>query len=100
MELRFFPVHESRMEQAPISTLQKRVKERMAALQINAFETAKRANLGGSYVRDILRGKARSPAAANLAKLAEVLQTTPEYLLGRKPEDSTLRTVAAKVQGV
>lgn len=100
MEISIFPVHVSRMENAPISTLQKRVKERMDALELNAFETAKRANLGSSYVRDILRGKARNPAAANLAKLAEVLRTTPEYLLGRKPEDSTLRPVAAKVQGV
>lgn len=81
------------------STLQIRVKERMEALGLNAFETAKRANLGASYVRDILRGKTRVPNAENIAKLAAVLETTVDYLMDRS-NDSTLRVVAAKVEGV
>jgi SOS-response transcriptional repressor LexA len=81
------------------STLQTRVKERMGALGLNPFETAKRANLGASYVRDILRGKTRMPNAENIAKLAAVLETTADYLMDRS-SDSTLRVVAAKVEGV
>lgn len=81
------------------STLQTRVKERMNALGLNAFETAKRANLGASFVRDILRGKTRVPNAENIGKLAAVLETTADYLMDRS-NDSTLRLVAAKVEGV
>lgn len=80
------------------SALQTRVKERMDALGLNPFETAKRANLGASYVRDILRGKTRMPNAENIAKLAAVLATTADYLMDRSNE-STLRPVAAKVEG-
>jgi transcriptional regulator with XRE-family HTH domain len=81
------------------SSLKSRVKARMDALEMNAFNTAKKAKLGNSYVRDILRGKTTQPLAENLAKLAEALETTPDYLMGRS-DDSTLRPVKAKVEGV
>lgn len=70
------------------SSLQKRVKERMDHLELNALQTAKQAGLGDSFVRDILRGKTRSPSAENLAKLADALQTTAEYLLGSSGPDN------------
>jgi transcriptional regulator with XRE-family HTH domain len=82
------------------STLQKRVRERMDALGLNAFQAAKDAGLGSSYVRDILRGKTRVPNAENIAKLATALKTTPEFLMGRSSGDSTIRPVAARVEGV
>lgn len=72
----------------------------MDELKINPYQTAKKAGLGGSFVRDILRGRTRSPSAENLAKLATALDTTPERLLGRSANESTLRHVAAKVEGV
>lgn len=72
----------------------------MAALELNAFETAKRAGLGGSFVRDILRGKSRSPSAENLAKLAAALETTPDWLMNREGNSQGLRTVSAPVEGV
>ena len=80
--------------------LRKRVQERMTALGTNAFQVAKKAVLGDSYVRDILRGRTASPNAANLGKLADALETTPSYLMGRDMGESTVRPVAAKVEGV
>lgn len=81
-------------------TLKKRVKERLDALGLNALQAAKKAGLGESYVRDILRGRTLSPNAVNLGKLADALQTTPSELMGREMGESTIRPVAAKVGGV
>lgn len=64
------------------SSLQKRLSQRMAELGMNAYQTAKKAGLGDSFVRDILRGKTRSPSAENLSKLANALETTAEYFTG------------------
>src|SRR5690606_23964459 len=75
------------MNSVPATSLQKRVRERMTHLDVNAYETAKRAGLGPSFVRDILRGKTRSPSAQNLAKLAVALETTAGYLLGAAEPD-------------
>lgn len=63
------------------SSLQKRVKARMDELGLNAYQTAKKAGLGDSFVRDILRGKTRSPSSENLAKLARALETTSDWLI-------------------
>ena len=82
------------------STLQKNVRRAMDALDYNALRTAKEAGLGDSFVRDILRGRTKSPSADNLRRLAQALHTTPEALMGREVGDSTLRPVAAKVSGV
>ena len=53
----------------------------MAELGLNAFQTAKKAGLGDSFVRDILRGRARSPSSENLLKLASALETDIGWLL-------------------
>jgi SOS-response transcriptional repressor LexA len=74
------------MENPAPTSLQKRVRERMDALGLNALQAAKRARLGESFVRDILRGRTRSPSADNLAKLAKALETTPEYLRNETAE--------------
>lgn len=54
---------------------------------MNALQTAKKAGLGDSFVRDILRGKTRSPNAVNLAKLAGALETTSDELMGVEAAD-------------
>lgn len=59
----------------------------MDALGLNALQTAKKAGLGDSFVRDILRGKTRSPSSENLAKLAAALETTPEWFIMGKEVD-------------
>lgn len=100
MDVIFPEMHIPPMDSAPKSTLQKRVRERMDALELNALETAKRAKLGSSFVRDILRGKSRSPSAENLDKLATALETTSDWLMGRSADPQSLRKVAAPVEGV
>lgn len=64
------------------TVLAERIKERMAALGLNACRTATKAALGRSYVRDILRGRISEPGSHRLQKLAAVLECSPEYLLG------------------
>lgn len=64
------------------TTLQKRIRERMEERGVKAAPLAASAGLNTSFVRDILRGKTRSPQADNLAKLAAALDTTPAYLTG------------------
>lgn len=64
------------------SVLQERVLARMKELNLKASPLAKKAGLGDSFVRDILRGKTSVPKADNLDRLARALDTTPEYLLG------------------
>lgn len=81
------------------SSLPKRVRNRMDALGMNALQTAKTAGLGDSFVRDILRGKTRSPSAENLAKLADALQTTVEYLIGGH-EDNNVEAAEIEVAGL
>lgn len=73
------------------TSLQKRLKIRMDMLGLNAFQTAKKAGLGDSFVRDILRGKTRSPNAENLSKLAAALETTPDWFLGQSDDDALKR---------
>jgi len=99
LDVIFPEMHIPVMDSNGKTSLQKRVRERMDALSLNALETAKRANLGPSFVRDILRGKSKSPSADNVAKLAVALDTTVDYLMARS-NDSTIRKVAAKVEGI
>ncbi|MBZ9600712.1 LexA family protein [Phyllobacterium chamaecytisi] len=80
------------------SSLQKRVRQRMDHLGLNALQAAKAAGLGASFVRDILRGKTKSPSAENLAKLAEALKTSTEFLLGAN--DDNVETVEIPVVGL
>lgn len=82
MDPKFPEIYVPGMNATPPSSLQKRLRQRMDALEINALQAAKKAGLGGSFVRDILRGKTRSPSAENLAKLATALETTPDFLRG------------------
>jgi phage repressor protein C with HTH and peptisase S24 domain len=71
------------MEEPPKTIMQVRLQERMDALGLKAAPLAKSLKQGDSFVRDILRGKTRSPAADSLAKLADALETTADYLIGK-----------------
>lgn len=51
----------------------------MDMLGMNAYETAKKAGLGESFVRDILRGKSRNPTVEKLERLAAALDTTVDW---------------------
>lgn len=66
----------------PETELQRRLRERMAAMGLNPFSAAKKAGLHPDYVRNILRGKAKQPSAERLAKLAEALEVSLPYLMG------------------
>ena len=79
-----FPeMHKESME----TSLQKRLKLRMDMMGLNALQTAKRAGLGDSFVRDILRGRTRNPSFENLTKLASALQTTTDWFYGYVEDD-------------
>lgn len=80
------------------TSLQKRLRLRLDMLEINPYQAAQKAGLGESFVRDILRGKTRSPNAANLAKLAEALDTTPDWFLS--PGDLAPTKAAPAITGL
>lgn len=69
------------MNDEPQTILQRRVQERLDALEKKPAPLAKSLGYSDSFIRDILR-KGTTPSAARLAKLAAALETTPEYLLG------------------
>lgn len=64
----------------PAEILAERVEQRMSELGLNANQVSVRVSGKGYLVRDIKRGQ--MPGGPRLLKLAEVLQTTPEWLLG------------------
>lgn len=63
-------------------TLRDRVKARLDALKITAFEAARRAGVERVYVYDLLKGKKKSVRESILPALAEALECDPEYLTG------------------
>ncbi|MEW5421920.1 helix-turn-helix domain-containing protein [Amorphus sp. 3PC139-8] len=65
-----------------------RVRERLDATGLNAFEAARRAGLHRSFLHDLLIGKKRSIREKYLPQLAPVLGCDPEYLVGRQSEVS------------
>lgn len=62
--------------------LQIRLQERMDAQGEKAAPLAKRVGLSDSFVRDVLRGKTKTPSATNLELVARALGTSSDYLLG------------------
>lgn len=59
----------------------KRLQEHMRKSGINARELALQANVGPSFIYDILRGKSANPTIHKLSLVAEVLGVTVPYLL-------------------
>lgn len=66
--------------------LQDRLSRLMEARGEKAAPLAERAGLSNSFVRDILRGKTKSPRAEGLDKIAKALDTTAAYLMGEVDE--------------
>ena len=62
--------------------LARRVRERLAAVGLNATQAAREMghSVSITFVRDILWGRKRSVRGENLIRLAEVLQTSPRWL--------------------
>lgn len=58
------------------------LRRRMADLGLSQYAAAKKAGVGDDYVRDILRGKVKSPGFTKFRKLADALETTPAALMG------------------
>lgn len=75
VDLKFIPMRYKGME----TPLQKRVRDRLDELGMSASEASEKAQLGKTFVRDILNGKSRSPSADNLQKLAIALETNVQY---------------------
>jgi transcriptional regulator with XRE-family HTH domain len=67
--------------------LQKRLFEKLEAVREKPAPLATRLGFSDSFIRDILRGKTRTPSAANLERLARALGTTADYLLGITDDD-------------
>lgn len=70
------------VKEAMSTSLQKRLKIRMDMMGFNPHKLAVKAELGESFVRDILRGKSKKPSAENLAKIAAALETTLDWFTG------------------
>ncbi len=66
-----------------------RLKAQMRQQGINARELAERANVGRSFVYDILNGKSTNPTTRKLAAIAGILGVTSDYLLtGQQSNDN------------
>jgi phage repressor protein C with HTH and peptisase S24 domain len=70
-----------------MSELAERIKKRLAATGKTARGASLDAGLSDAFIRNILTGKARSPGAENLAKLARALQTSEVWLLRGEGEE-------------
>lgn len=62
-------------------TLIDRLKHAMGRYGVNASALAERANVGSSFVYDILNGKSTNPTTKKLSAIAEVLGVSVSYLL-------------------
>jgi phage repressor protein C with HTH and peptisase S24 domain len=60
-----------------------RIKQRLAALGLSMRDASIKATGSAETIRAIVNGKSQNPRVDTLAKIAETLQTTPEWLTGR-----------------
>lgn len=81
-------------------TISDRIDELLRTAGKSAAEASREAGMSSDFIRDIKRKPAVKPGAENLAKLANVLQTTPEYLLYGTKRGSTLPVKGLPVIGV
>ena len=86
------------------STLQRRVKERLALLKRSARDVSLSAGLSADAIRTILSGRSRSPRGESLAALARELQCEVSYLIGTSDrpwsEDSLRRDEYGVLSGI
>lgn len=67
--------------------LHDRIQERLSALGLSPRAASLKAGLNTHYLQGILSDPARSMTTDNLIRLADALETSPEWLLtGRGPE--------------
>lgn len=69
-------------------TLRRRIQQRLDALGLSKRSASIKAGLGTHFIRDLMDNPLQSPKAANLAKLANVLKTTPEWLLEERGDET------------
>ncbi|WP_339760770.1 helix-turn-helix domain-containing protein [uncultured Hoeflea sp.] len=63
--------------------LSDRIKQRLSALGMTMREASIKATGSAETIRAIVNGKSQNPRVDTLAKIAEVLGTSPEWLTGR-----------------
>ncbi len=80
------------VDKASAMTLRRRISERLSALGLSMRAASIRAGLGTHFLRDLMADEAQSPKADNLSKLALALETTPEWLVEERG-DETLRGI-------
>jgi transcriptional regulator with XRE-family HTH domain len=84
-----------------IRTMDKTLIDRMNLLLLRSGKTAQRVSIEATgakdTVRKILDGTTKNPRIDTLYKIAKVLETTPQFLMGET--DETGAPVAAKMDG-
>lgn len=69
-------------------TLVDRIEKRLLATGLKRAQASKAAGLNATYIRDVVEGRVQNPRSEHLARLAEVLGTSLEWLAeGRGPEE-------------
>lgn len=68
-----------------------RLKKEMKRAGINARELSERANLGRSFVYDILSGKSSNPTTRKISAIADVLGVSMLYLVNGTSNDNDVR---------
>lgn len=76
------------VDTAVAMTLRRRIQQRLDALGLSMRKASLKAGLGTHFVRDLMDNTLQSPKADNLAKLAIALETTTEWLLEERGEET------------
>lgn len=74
-----------------------RIREQMKRTGISARELAERANVGRSFVYDVLSGKSSNPTTKKIAAVAEVLGVSMPYLLDENLDSDHINPDFVKV---
>lgn len=75
--------------------IRERVEARLAALHVNRWEAAKSAGFDRAFINDIIVGRKKRLQPRSLERLAEILECSPEYLVGAADQPGTPATVNA-----
>ena len=73
--------------------LKDRIKARLDALGLNAFEAARNAGLERAFINDVIAGRKSKIHPRNYAKLALVLGCSAEYLRGEVQEPTPVKAL-------
>jgi phage repressor protein C with HTH and peptisase S24 domain len=76
------------VDTAVAMTLRRRIKKRLKDLGLSMRAASLKAGLGTHFVRDLLDNELQSPKADNLARLAFALDTTTEWLLEERGDET------------